>query len=59
MREESNKIRMSMEEEQVNKDKHERRNKKIRMRIRGETRKLGWGWEEKQVNKDNHERSNK
>ena len=41
MREESNKIRMSMEEEQVNKDKHERRNKKIRMRIRGETRKLG------------------
>ena len=59
MREESSKLGWAWKKKQVNKDKHERRNKKIRMRIRGETRKLRWEWEEKQVNKDNHERRNK
>jgi len=58
MTEETSKLGWAWKEQQVNKYKHERRNKKIMMRTRGETRKLGL-WEEKQKNKVNHESRNK
>ena len=50
MRGETSKLGWAWKEKQVNKDKHEMRNMKIRMRMRGETSKLGWAWQEKQVN---------
>jgi len=50
MRGETSKLGWAWKEKQVNEGKHERRNKKIGMRMRRETSKLGWAWQEKQVN---------
>ena len=42
MRGETSKLGWEWEEKQVNKDENERRNKYIRMIMKGKTSKLGW-----------------
>ena len=41
IRGETSNLRLECEEKQVNQDENDRRNKQIRMRMRGETSKLG------------------